>query len=272
MSDAAEFLPRIVRARRAAVQRAQSELPLPELARRAAAARRHPRPFAAALAGAPARRLAVMAEVKRVSPARGNLRADLDPAALASRYARGGAAALSVLTEPDFFHALPDDLHRAREASGLPTLRKEFVVDPWQVHETAAMDADALLLMVVVLGRRTADFVDLCQEVGVEPFVEVHTAEEMEIALQTPARLIGINHRDMRSFTLDMGLSRRLAPRAAAAGRIVAALSGIARPEDVADLPGLGVRAILVGESLVRSPDPEAAIQALAAVGQGPAG
>jgi|GEM_PF-792170 len=269
MSGAATFLPRIVEARRAAVARARSAVPLPEMARRASSAARDARPFAAALAGAPPGRLAVMAEVKRVSPARGDLQAELDPATLAERYARGGAAALSVLTEPEFFHARPDDLGRARAASGLPTLRKEFVVDPWQVYETAAMGADAVLLLVVVLGQRTPEFVDLCLHLGVEPFVEVHTEEELDIALATRARVVGINNRDLRTFEVDLWTSRRLAPRAAAGGRTVAALSGISGPADTAGLYGAGVRAILVGESLVRAADPEAAVRALATAGAG---
>ncbi len=271
MSGAAAFLPRIVEARRAAVARAQADLPLRDIARCAASASRDARPFAAALAGAPPGRLAVIAEVKRVSPARGDLRADLDPTELAARYARGGAAALSVLTEPDFFHARPEDLGRARAASGLPTLRKEFLVDPWQVYETAMMGADAVLLLVVVLGQRTAEFVGLCLDLGVEPFVEVHTEAELDIALATPARVIGINNRDLRSFEVDRATSRRLAPRAAAAGRTVAALSGISGPADTAGLYAAGVRAILVGESLVRAANPEAAVRALTSAGVPPA-
>jgi indole-3-glycerol phosphate synthase len=202
-----------------------------------------------------------MAEVKRASPSAGPLQPGLDPEGLAAAYARGGAAALSVLTEPDFFSARPDDLARARRASGLPTLRKDFVVDPWQVAETALLGADAVLLLVVVLGRDTGAHVDLALDLGITPFVEVHTAEEMEIALGTRAAAIGINNRDLRTFALDPGTAARLAPRAA--GRTVAALSGIRTPEDLRGLAAAGVSAVLVGESLVRATDPERAVRAL---------
>jgi indole-3-glycerol phosphate synthase len=255
------FLPEIVASRRAALGRLKAETPLPEMARRAAQAHRSPRPFAAALQSARPGRLAVIAEIKRVSPAKGALKAGLDPVALASTYARGGAAALSVLTEPEHFAAQTGDLERARQACGLPCLRKEFIVDPWQLYETAAMDADAVLLMVVVLGAETPRYVDLALELGIEPFVEVHTEAEMRIALATRARVVGINHRDLRTFEMDMGAARRLAPLAA--GRTVAALSGIAGPDDLAGLAGRGVRAVLVGESLVRAGDPERAVRAL---------
>lgn len=256
-----QFLEQIVTARTAAVARAAQELPLSEIARRAAHARREPRPFVEALASAKAGHLSVIAEIKRVSPAKGALNTDLDPIALAAAYAGGGAAALSVLTEPDFFHARPGDMERARQASGLPCLRKEFIVDPWQLYETACMDADAVLLMVVVLGAETPRYVDLALELGIEPFVEVHTEEELQIALATSARTIGINNRDMHTFEVDPATAPRLAPRAT--GRTVAALSGIGGPGDLRGLLRAGVRAVLVGESLVRSGDPEAAVRAL---------
>ena len=271
-AQAASFLPRILAARRAALARAQAERPTSELAAAAAAASRRPRAFAAALAGAPPGQLAVMAEIKRASPANGGLHPELDPVALARLYAAGGAAALSVLTEPDFFHAQPADLERARSASGLPTLRKDFVVDPWQVYETALMGADALLLLVVVLGQQTPAYVDLALGLGIEPFVEVHTEAEMDIALASAASVIGINNRDLGTFEVDRRTAPRLAPRAAAAGRTVAALSGIRGPADTVGLYRSGIRAILVGESLVRAADPLAAVRALASAADPEAG
>ena len=266
--DPTQFLPRIVASRRAAVDRLQAETPLAEIARRAAAARHRRRPLEPALRRAGPGRLAVIAEVKRVSPARGALAAALDPAALAATYARGGASALSVLTEPDFFHARPGDLQAAREACALPTLRKEFIVDAWQLHETVCMGADAVLLLVVVLGEETGRYVDLALDLGIEPFVEVRSAAELEIALRTRTRIVGINNRDLRTFELDPGTARRLAP--AAAGRTIAALSGIAGPADLAGLRAAGIAAVLVGESLVRSADPEAAVRALVQFGGTP--
>lgn len=256
------FLPEIVQHRRAAVARLCAETPLAEIARRAAAVVRRPRPFGPALRAAGPGHLAVIAELKRVSPASGPLAPGLEPAAVAAAYARGGAAALSVLTEPEFFRARPGDLPAAREASGLPTLRKDFVVDPWQLHETVLLGADAVLLLVVVLGPRTAEFVDLSLDLGLEPFVEVHTAQELEIALGTRASVLGINNRDLTSFAVDATTAARLAPRAA--GRTVAALSGIRGPADLRGLRAAGIHAVLVGEALVRAGDAEGAVRALA--------
>jgi indole-3-glycerol phosphate synthase len=254
------FIERIVAARRAAVARAAALRPLAEL-ERALAGRPPVRDFAGALRRAAPGRLAVIAEVKRASPSAGSLREGADPGALAAAYARGGAAALSVLTEPEFFAAEPGDLERARQA-GLPVLRKDFVVDPWQLYETALMGADAVLLLVVVLGTETGRYVELARALGLEPFVEVHTEAEMEVALTTDAEIIGINNRDLRTFAVDAGTAARLAP--AARGRTVAALSGVRTPLDLRGLGAAGVRAVLVGESLVRSGDPEAAVRALA--------
>jgi indole-3-glycerol phosphate synthase len=249
------FLERILAERR----RAAAELPATP-ARRPGPAR----PFARALQEAAARDgLAVVAEVKRASPSAGPLRLDLDPSDLARRYAAGGAAALSVLTEPAFFRAEPDDLPRAREAAGLPTLRKDFVVDRRQLAETVALGADAVLLIVAVLGEAVAGFVDEALDLGLEPLVEVHDEAELELALGTRARCIGINNRDLGTFRVDPATARRLAPRARAAGRVVVAESGIAGPEDVRDLPAAGVHAVLVGEALVRAGDPAARVRAL---------
>jgi indole-3-glycerol phosphate synthase len=221
------------------------------------------RPFAAAL-----RRpggLAVIAELKQASPSKGVLRGDWDPLALAGAYASGGAAALSVLTERDHFRADPWDLRRVREAVGLPLLRKDFIFDPWQIGESLALGADAVLLIVAVLHERTAAFVDAALEAGLEPLVEVHDEAEMGVALGTRARVIGINNRDLRTFETNLGVTRRLAPRAADSGRIVVAESGIMVPDDLEGFSALGVSAVLVGESLLRSADPAEQVRRLAA-------
>jgi indole-3-glycerol phosphate synthase len=221
------------------------------------------RPFLRALAAAPGR-LAVVAELKRASPSRGVLRPDWDAVGLARQYVRGGAAALSVLTERRFFQADPLDLGRVRAAVGVPLLRKDFVFDPWQVHESVHLGADAVLLIVAVTGAGTGPLVDLALEVGLEPLVEVHTEAEMEAALATRARLIGINNRDLRTFETDLGVTRRLAPIARGEGRTVITESGIFTAADLEGLAELGVSAALVGESLLRSADPAAAVRALA--------
>ena len=254
------FLERIVTARRTAVataRRVASEPP-------AAAPAGRPGAFLEALDAAGPDHLAVIAELKRVSPAAGPLGTERDPVELARAYRAGGAAALSVLTEPDFFGALAADLPRCRKASGLPVLRKDFVVDPWQLEETAAWGAEAVLLMVVVLGEETPRYAERALALGIEPFVEVHQDAEMDIALASPARIIGINNRDLRTFAVEPGTAERLAPRAAAAGRRPIALSGIRGPSDLKGLRDAGIVGVLVGESLMRAPDPEAAVRALA--------
>ncbi len=262
MSGAVEaqgFLERIAAARRKAVVEAAALRPESALLGVTPPARR---PFAAALSGGPGP-LAVIAEIKRASPSKGALRMDLDPSELAALYAQAGAAAISVLTEPEFFAARPDDLHNARAACGLPVLRKEFIVAPWQLAESRAMGADAVLLIVALLGQQTGAFVDRAAELDLEVVVEVHDAAELELALATRAAVIGINNRNLHTFQVDSGTARRLAPRAAAAGRLVVAESGIRGREDLDGLWEAGVRAILVGESLVRSGDPAGMLGAL---------
>lgn len=224
------------------------------------------RPFLAALQQAPG--FAVIAECKRASPSLGTIRpgADWDPAALARAYARGGAAAISVLTERGRFRGGPEDLYAVRAAVDLPVLRKDFLFDPWQIAESAAMGADALLLIVCVTGERTADLAAAALEAGIEPLVEVHDEREAEIALRSPARVVGINNRDLRDFHSDLAVTRRLAPLLAREGRVVVTESGIRRPEDLAGLGALGVRAALVGESALRAGDPAAHVRGLAQV------
>lgn len=267
---AGTFLERIVAARRAAVDAACREDPLERIAARAMAAPRVPRSLASALriAAGVHGGLGVIAEIKRASPSKGMLRPDLDPTALAMAYAQGGAAALSVLTEPAFFQARAGDLSLARSASSLPVLRKDFVVHPWQVFETAVMGADALLLIVAVLGRETAAYVGQALALGIEPLVEVHDAEELEIALATRARCIGINNRNLRTFEVDLATSQRLAPVAQRAGRLVIAESGISGPLALVGLREAGVRAVLVGESLLRAASPSEAVRRLVGGGR----
>lgn len=252
------FLTRIVAARRAAVAAARRAGPPSRVAA--------PRPgaFLAAIDAAGPEHLAVIAELKRISPANGPLGTDRDPVALARQYRAGGATALSVLTEPEFFGARPEDLPAARAASGLPVLRKDFIVDPWQLEETAAWGVEAVLLMVSVLGAQTPRYAEDALALGVEPFVEIHDDAELAIALDSPARIVGINNRDMRTFAVIRGTAERLAPRLAAAGRRPIALSGIRGPEDLVGLAGAGVVGVLVGEALMRAPDPVAAVRDLA--------
>jgi indole-3-glycerol phosphate synthase len=205
------------------------------------------------------RRRAIIAEVKRRSPSAGQLRAELDPGSLARAYAAAGACAVSVLREPDFFGGSLRDVERVRAAVELPLLYKDFVVDPYQLWEARSRGADLVLLIVALLRSDTAGYVHLAREVGLEPLVEVHDREELEVALEAGARLVGINNRNLKTLAVDVGVSRRLLPLVPADVCAVAE-SGLRHPSDLDALETLGARAFLVGEALVRAEDPGAAL------------
>jgi indole-3-glycerol phosphate synthase len=218
-----------------------------------------PRPFGAALRAAEG--TAIIAEIKRASPARGPLRRDLDASRLADAYARGGAAAISVVTEPEFFEGSLDDLAAARDA-GPPLLRKDFIVDEWQVLESRAAGADALLLVVRALDDEAlVRLAAATRALAMDALVEVHRDDELERALTAGAELIGVNHRDLDTFEIDRERTAAVAPRAADA--CVVALSGVSRRAEVEELAAAGARAVLVGEALVTAQDPEAELRAL---------
>lgn len=201
---------------------------------------------------------AVIAEIKKASPSKGLIRADFDPPSLARSYARGGAACLSVLTDVDFFQGADAFLQSARAAVSLPVLRKDFTIDAYQVVEARALGADCILLIVAAFpgqGAKMADLAALARELGMDVLVEVHDGAELDEALGVPDVLLGINNRDLRSFHTTLETTFLLLPRIPA-GRIVVTESGIAMPEDVAAMRAHGVNAFLVGESLMRAPDP----------------
>ena len=209
-----DILARILERKREEIGQGSRAVAPAEMRRRAADAP-PPRGFRAALqaktgAGLPA----VIAEIKRASPSRGVIRHDFDPPSIAAGYERGGAAALSVLTDREFFQGAPEHLRAARGATSLPVLRKDFVVDPWQVHEARAMGADCVLLIVAALGDDAlAELAGLAGEIGLDTLVEVHDEEELERALRIPAPLVGINNRDLRTFETSLATTERLAPR-----------------------------------------------------------
>lgn len=234
---------------------------------RAAAQRMPPaRDFQAALA-APG--LSVIAEFKRASPSRGEFGADLDPAERAGEYAAGGAAALSVLTEPDFFLGSGEDLERARAAADLPTLRKDFILHRAQVWETRAMGADALLLIAALLEDDLLRLLlKAARTAGLAALVEVHDREEAARALRAGAKIVGVNNRDLRTFQVDLAVSERLAPLLEEAEATVAE-SGVRGPGDAARLAAAGYDGLLVGEFLTRSPDPAAALRDLRGAASG---
>jgi len=216
-----------------------------------------PRGFAAALqakiaAGQPA----VIAEIKKASPSKGVIRADFHPAEIARSYERGGAACLSVLTDVDFFQGSDAYLQAARAACALPVLRKDFVIDAYQVYEARVLGADCILLIVAAIGDAAlAELTHLAMDLGMDVLVEVHDIDELERALQVPALLVGINNRNLRTFevTLDTTLGMRNAvPR----DRVLVTESGIFTPDDVALMRGNDVHAFLVGEAFMRAPDP----------------
>ena len=231
---------------------------------KAALAAARPRDFEGALrtriaAGKPA----VIAEIKKASPSRGILRPDFDPAAIARSYERGGAACLSVLTDRSYFGGAAEHLTQARAACSLPVLRKDFIVDEWQVAEARAMGADAILLIVAALDdARLAALEAGAREFGMAVLVEVHEARELDRALKLATRLIGINNRNLRTFEVSLATTLDLLGRVPA-NRQVVTESGILAPADVALMRGRGVHAFLVGEAFMRAADPGAALAAL---------
>jgi indole-3-glycerol phosphate synthase len=207
--------------------------------------------------------VAVIAEVKRASPSKGALAPDLDPAQLARTYQVGGAAALSVLTDREFFGGSPADLAAARAATALPVLRKDFTVAPADVLDARCMGADAVLLIAAALSPdEMIDLAALADSVGLDALVEVHDEAEAERAVTAGATLIGVNQRDLFTFEVDSARAERVAGMLPV-GVVKVAESGIRRAEDVRRLGEAGFDAVLVGEALVTAPDPGAALQQL---------
>ncbi|RME87518.1 MAG: indole-3-glycerol phosphate synthase TrpC [Zetaproteobacteria bacterium] len=213
--------------------------------------------------------VAFIAEIKKASPSKGVIREDFDPQAIARAYRAHGAAALSVLTDIRFFQGHPDYVRLARrEAPDLPILRKDFLFDPYQVVEARAIGADAVLVILAMVDDHCArDLLSAARALGMDALVEVHDEAEVERALRLGAELIGINNRDLRSFSVSLETTARLAPLARSQGALVVAESGIGTRADVQWLvEHAGVRAFLVGESLMRAPDPGRALATLRGV------
>ncbi|MBV8878776.1 MAG: indole-3-glycerol phosphate synthase TrpC [Planctomycetaceae bacterium] len=208
--------------------------------------------------------VSIIAEVKRASPVKGVFKADLDPADQAIKYREGGAAAISVLTDEQFFKGSVDDLRAARNAAGIPILRKDFVIDEYQLYEARVMLADAALLIVRILDRaQLRDYIALAkEELKLATLVEVHTEKELEIALDARATVIGINNRDLDTFKVTLETTARLR-QIIPADRIVVSESGISKREDIVLLQNMKVDAALIGEELVKAPDPTAKIKEL---------
>lgn len=221
------------------------------------------RGFRAALAAAPAP--AVIAEIKRASPSRGVIRAAFDPPAHARSYAAAGATALSVLTEPRWFQGALQHLAAARAAVPLPLLRKDFLVDPYQVEEARAWGADAVLVIAAAgSAALRAELLAAAAEHGLDALVEVHDARELEWAASVGARLLGVNNRDLSTFETTLETTERLAPLVPADALLVSE-SGIHSPADVRRMVAAGARAVLVGEAFMAAPEPGAALRELLA-------
>ena len=247
-----DVLSQIAAYKRTDVAERKTRTPQSEIERRAAQAP-PARGFRAALAGKPG--LGLIAEIKKASPSKGLIRPDFDPPALARAYAEGGATCLSVLTDQPSFQGEDAYLATARAAVTLPALRKDFLVDPWQVAESRALGADCILVILAMIGDGLArELMEAAGRFGLDVLVEVHDEAELERAAALGAVMIGVNNRDLRSFVTDLAVFERLAPRAPAQTLLVAE-SGIVTQGDAVRLQSAGAHALLVGESLMRQAD-----------------
>jgi indole-3-glycerol phosphate synthase len=264
MTGTPDFLTRIIEQKRVRLAGAMSLRPLQELRDAALRARGEATPHALRAALEPVRGFNVIAEIKRASPSLGDIRRDATPADIALQYEAGGAAAISVLTEEDHFKGSLEDLREVRAATSLPLLRKDFIVDEWQLYESAAARADALLLIVAALDDATLARLRRIteDELGMDALVEVHTAEELRRAGACGARIIGVNNRNLHTFEVSLETSAELAGHAPP-GALLVSESGLRAHADLSRLKRLGYSGFLIGETLMRAGDPVEALRAL---------
>ena len=256
MNDTPDILKKILQRKAQEIAGRSARLNLDELRRRIETVDA-PRGFVRALqTKIGAGQAAVIAEIKKASPSKGVLREDFDPAAIAASYAAGGAACLSVLTDVDFFQGADDYLRQARAACTLPVLRKDFTIDPYQVYEARALGADCILLIVAALDdARLSELLALAGELGMDALVEVHDADELKRALHTPASLIGVNNRNLRTFETSLDTTLDLLSQMPD-DRLLVTESGIHSRDDVQRMRDHGVHAFLVGEAFMKAEDP----------------
>jgi len=255
--DTPDILKKIVANKRREVEQLKLDHPISELRQRIdEGGNPAPLNLAGALMGDEVR---VIAEVKKASPSKGLLRPDFDPTALAEAYATNGAAAVSVLTDADYFQGSVQHLAEVRRAltpHGIPVLRKEFIVDPYQVYEARAYGADAILLIVSVLtATEIGELMSVAGELWMQCLVEVHDEDELQIALEIGAEIVGINNRNLHTFVTDLSVTERLAPMVPQ-GKIVVSESGIDTRDDIGRVGRAGAHAVLIGEALVTAADP----------------
>ncbi len=206
--------------------------------------------------------VSLIAELKQASPSAGVIRQEIDIPGRIRAYTAGGAAALSILTEEYYFHGSPQLLELARRQTELPLLRKDFIIDSYQIEESRTLGADAILLIAALLpSGQLKEFIDLTRASSLEPLVEVHDEKELEWAIHSGATLIGINNRNLRTLKVDTSTAERLIPLVPKQGLTIVVESGIKEPTELPRLRNLGVHAVLVGETLMRNPDPEAAVR-----------
>lgn len=257
-----DFLSKIVSQKKADVAASRRRLPEKQLLEQALLPRDR-RPLIQRLAKPGPCGVNIIAEIKRASPSKGVIRKDLNPAVLAAEYERGGAAALSVLTDQPYFQGSQEDLKKARAATLLPVLRKDFLISSYQLYESSVMGADAVLLIARILSReQILDYLDICKELNMDALVEIHSEEDLEAATVSGARLIGINNRDLKTFKTDIQTAIRLVSLLEP-GQIAVAASGIQNREDIEKNLGFGIRNFLIGESLVRSDNPQIFLESL---------
>ncbi|MFH1730074.1 MAG: indole-3-glycerol phosphate synthase TrpC [Planctomycetota bacterium] len=257
------ILDEIVQHKRVEVAALREQRPLAAV-RADAGAAPAPRDFRRAISDRPD--VALIAEIKRSSPSAGLIREDFDPALTADCYRAAGAAAMSVLTDERFFAGKLEYVAQAKAASSVPVLRKDFIIDEYQVHEASAAGADAILLIVRILSdRQLGEYLVLARELGMAALVETHTADEVGRALRSGADIIGVNNRDLDTLTIDLATTEHLA-RVIPSGRVIVSESGISSREDVERLAACGIHAILVGERLMKSADITDAARSLTGV------
>jgi indole-3-glycerol phosphate synthase len=262
MNGIPSILRKIIETKKEEVAAGRAEMDLATVAARAAD-QPPARGFARRIAGAIPARPAVIAEVKKASPSAGVIRADFRPADIAASYEAGGASCLSVLTDVDYFQGCDEYLVQARAACALPVLRKDFMIDPWQIHQSRLLGADCILLIVAALERARLQELDgLARETGLDVLVEVHDEAELEDALTTGATLVGVNNRDLHTFTTDLSTSERLRP-GVPAERVFITESGIHTRADVTRMQAANIHGFLVGEAFMREADPGVALQSL---------